>query len=383
MRISARCCSVYIGLLVAGCVLLTLSTSAMAAPQADPSKPAVPASTAKPTLSSHPLQRPPVIDGVLDDDAWNEAPVETGEWLSYNPLHGDTHPADRPRSGSPHDADYLYFAFQCDDPEPSGDQDLHHAPRQHLVRRLGRHQPRCARHRPAVLSPDGQPQRRAARHAQQRVGRRGPVAGLRVGQRRPAQRQGICRRDAPAAPVDPLPRRQRRADGHPVLAARQPHRRVGRVAAARTRQVGVREARLAACSTSCSRGCRARSFRRRRMRARSCATRRRAGRARTTRRTSALSAKYGLHVDHHARRDDQSGLQPGRERRVPGRGEPALSDVLLREASVLHGGSRASSRSPARGTTTACSARSTRAASSIRCSARRSRARSGAGRSAR
>ena len=62
----------------------------------------------------------------------------------------------------------MYFAFQCDDPEPSRHQDVDHAPRQHLVRRLGRPQPRRARHRPDLLSPDGESERRPARHAEQR-----------------------------------------------------------------------------------------------------------------------------------------------------------------------------------------------------------------------
>ena len=43
------------------------------------------------------------------------------------------------------------------------------------------------------------------------------------------------------------------------------------------------------------------------------------------------------HLRHHARRHDQSRLQPGRERRVPGAGQPALPGVLLGEAAVLHG----------------------------------------------
>ena len=38
------------------------------------------------------LSQPPVIDGRLDDDAWSAAPLKTGEWKSYNPLHGDTVP---------------------------------------------------------------------------------------------------------------------------------------------------------------------------------------------------------------------------------------------------------------------------------------------------
>ena len=49
------------------------------------------------------------------------------------------------------------------------------------------------------------------------------------------------------------------------------------------------------------------------------------------------SGKLGHHLRHHARRHDQSRLQPGRKRRVPGAGEPALPGVLLGEAAVLHG----------------------------------------------
>ena len=88
-----------------------------AAPQAEPAKPSTP-STARPTLASHLLQHPPVIDGVLDDDAWHEAPAETGEWLSYNPLHGEKIPQST-KTWIAHDSNYLYFAFQCDDPDPS------------------------------------------------------------------------------------------------------------------------------------------------------------------------------------------------------------------------------------------------------------------------
>jgi hypothetical protein len=69
-------------------------------------------------LRPHRVNQPPIIDGVLDDEAWREGPLETGEWRSYNPLHGDTI-AQQTRVWIAHDADYLYFAFQCDDPEPA------------------------------------------------------------------------------------------------------------------------------------------------------------------------------------------------------------------------------------------------------------------------
>ncbi len=59
----------------------------------------------------------PVIDGRLDDQAWAGAPLPTGTWLSYNPLHGDGVPQETTVWAS-YDAEALYFAFRCNDPEP-------------------------------------------------------------------------------------------------------------------------------------------------------------------------------------------------------------------------------------------------------------------------
>jgi Domain of unknown function (DUF5916)/Carbohydrate family 9 binding domain-like len=75
------------------------------------------AATTRPSVQSHRVQQPPVIDGVLDDDAWRDGPVETGEWLSYNPLHGSKIPQ-QTKVWIAHDSNFIYFAFQCDDPEP-------------------------------------------------------------------------------------------------------------------------------------------------------------------------------------------------------------------------------------------------------------------------
>lgn len=64
------------------------------------------------------LTKAPTIDGILDDEAWVGAPLPAGTWLSYNPLHGDTLPhATTVWAG--YDAEALYFAFRCDDPEPA------------------------------------------------------------------------------------------------------------------------------------------------------------------------------------------------------------------------------------------------------------------------
>jgi Domain of unknown function (DUF5916)/Carbohydrate family 9 binding domain-like len=65
------------------------------------------------------ISRPPVIDGSLDDEAWAGPPLPTGEWKSYNPLRGDTIPQ-QTTVWAAYDKDALYFAFRCDDPDPSG-----------------------------------------------------------------------------------------------------------------------------------------------------------------------------------------------------------------------------------------------------------------------
>ena len=64
------------------------------------------------------LSNAPVIDGRLDDDAWSASPLPTGEWKSYNPLHGDTVPQ-HTDVWVAYDQDALYFAFRCQDPDPS------------------------------------------------------------------------------------------------------------------------------------------------------------------------------------------------------------------------------------------------------------------------
>jgi hypothetical protein len=77
------------------------------------------AQDARPNLSASRVATPPTIDGLLDDAAWAGEPQPTGDWLSYNPLHGDKIPQ-RTSVWVAYDSRYLYFAFQCDDPEPRG-----------------------------------------------------------------------------------------------------------------------------------------------------------------------------------------------------------------------------------------------------------------------
>ena len=98
-------------------VVFVSGRDASAAQQPDQAKPNT-TSSDKPSLTSHPIQQSPVIDGVLDDDAWRVEPAPTGQWLSYNPLHGEKVPQTT-KTWIAHDSNYLYFAFQCDDPDPS------------------------------------------------------------------------------------------------------------------------------------------------------------------------------------------------------------------------------------------------------------------------
>jgi hypothetical protein len=83
-----------------------------------------PAQQAKPTAATTPpaltalrASTPPVIDGTLDDAVWQAEAFPADRWTSYNPLHGDTIPQ-QTRVWIAYDTRYLYFAFQCDDPEP-------------------------------------------------------------------------------------------------------------------------------------------------------------------------------------------------------------------------------------------------------------------------
>ena len=61
--------------------------------------------------------QPPKIDGDLHDEAWSGSPIETSDWLSYNPLYGTKMPQ-RTEVRITYDDRYLYFAFHCIDSEP-------------------------------------------------------------------------------------------------------------------------------------------------------------------------------------------------------------------------------------------------------------------------
>ena len=98
---------------MAGLLALAVVIVALAAPAA-----AEEPSAAAPLTATR-VATPPVIDGALDDVAWSGAPLPTGTWLSYNPLHGENIPQ-QTTVWVAYDADALYFAFRCADPDPSG-----------------------------------------------------------------------------------------------------------------------------------------------------------------------------------------------------------------------------------------------------------------------
>jgi hypothetical protein len=71
----------------------------------------------RPRLELSRTAKPPTIDGVLDDDAWQGAILPLSEWLTYNPLNGEKL-AQQTEVRAAYDDRYIYFAFHCLDPEP-------------------------------------------------------------------------------------------------------------------------------------------------------------------------------------------------------------------------------------------------------------------------
>jgi hypothetical protein len=64
------------------------------------------------------ISEAPVIDGILDDQAWKGDPLPLGEWLTYNPLNGSSI-EQKTEVRAAYDDKALYFAFHCVDPDPS------------------------------------------------------------------------------------------------------------------------------------------------------------------------------------------------------------------------------------------------------------------------
>ncbi len=70
------------------------------------------------TLVLRSVEAAPKIDGRLDAGEWPSEPLQTGEWISYNPLYGERL-AQQTTVWAAYDKRFLYFAFRCADPDPS------------------------------------------------------------------------------------------------------------------------------------------------------------------------------------------------------------------------------------------------------------------------
>jgi hypothetical protein len=70
-----------------------------------------------PPLTPLRVDRPPVIDGILDDEVWRAAPSETG-FKTWTPDYGKDM-SERTVVYYAHDRENLYFAYRCYDSEPS------------------------------------------------------------------------------------------------------------------------------------------------------------------------------------------------------------------------------------------------------------------------
>ena len=71
---------------------------------------------ARPALRPTCVATPPVLDGRLDDPAWAQATRVTG-FETFIPEFGKAQP-ERTTAYLAYDAEHLYFAFRCEDPEP-------------------------------------------------------------------------------------------------------------------------------------------------------------------------------------------------------------------------------------------------------------------------
>ncbi len=60
---------------------------------------------------------PPVLDGILDDEAWKPGPILDDIFITYNPYYGDVLPQ-KTRVWLAYDPDNIYFAFYCHDTDP-------------------------------------------------------------------------------------------------------------------------------------------------------------------------------------------------------------------------------------------------------------------------
>jgi hypothetical protein len=71
----------------------------------------------RPELHAVRTSQPPKIDGILNDDVWQQAPLPMGDWSAYNPLRGGT-TDQRTEVRIAYDDRYIYLGIHCFDSEP-------------------------------------------------------------------------------------------------------------------------------------------------------------------------------------------------------------------------------------------------------------------------
>src|SRR5437016_1574223 len=68
----------------------------------------------RPQFLVHRAAKPPIIDGSLEDEAWNGSELPVGDFISYDPLYGEKQ-KQRTEVRVSYDDKNLYFAFHCYD----------------------------------------------------------------------------------------------------------------------------------------------------------------------------------------------------------------------------------------------------------------------------
>ena len=267
--------------------------------------------------------------------SWQSAPLPTGEWLSYNPLHGDAIPQ-KTTVWFSYDSDYLYFAFKCDDPTPAGIKTS-------ITRRDNIWQDDWV-----GLSLDALGTGQLSYHMMVNPsGVQLDMLNSVAGNEDPApdwiwDSAGRLTDTGYAVEIRLPLQSIRFKGGDDTRMGLMFWRRVSRSGVSVSwppldPASGCSSATRRCASIDSSRGWRASCCRAPPTAAPTLRESPTQWAAADGRGEGRLQRQDRRDVDDHARCDRESRLQPGRERRVPGRGQPALPDLLRREASVLHG----------------------------------------------
>ena len=325
---------------------------------------------------------PPKLDGILDDQVWTQAPMPTGQWVSYNPNRGDNMPdVYKTDVRIAYDDRNIYFAFHCFDNEPE-------KIRTNVAKRDAAFSDDWI-----ALSLDSAGTGQAAYHlfsnpsASQMDALNTSASGEQFDADMVWFSAAKTTADGYVVEVQIPLQTLRFSGGDEVKMNLVFFRKVSRIGysyawpemlpgqwvfdrPSRLIFSNLKPRRLVELLPSVTYGVNQQ---------RETANTWSAGRRQVQLRRERQARD---HVRHHARRHDQSRLQPGRERRVPGPGQPALSRCSSRRSVRSSWKAWACSTLPAPVATATCARPCTRAASSIRFTDRSSPGRSARRRSA-